>query len=68
MTANLQQIKAHAEALEEHEQRELAAHIDALLIGKKIAAGEASYAEHGGRDVEEAFSSVKERLRKQYGS
>ena len=63
MNTTLRDVIADAEQLPETDQAELAVEIEDMIVRRKIAAGEASYAEHGGVPLAEAF----DRLEKRYG-
>ena len=63
MNTMLSNVIKAAEQLPETDQAELAAQIEDLIIQRRIAAGEASYAEHGGVPMAKVF----DRLEKKYG-
>lgn len=62
MNTMLANVIRAAETLSETDQVELAAQIEDLIIQRKIAAGEASYAEHGGVPLDEAFDRIIKKL------
>ena len=63
MNNKLANVLKAAEQLPETDQDELAEQIEDMIIQRKIAAGEASYARDGGRP----FGEVFDRLEKRYG-
>ena len=68
MNAMFQDVIDTAKQLPETEQRELALQIEHMIVQRKIAVGEASYAEHGGTPLDEAFTQIKNRLKEHHGS
>lgn len=63
MNTKLRNVLEAAERLPETDQVELADQIEDMIIQRKIAVGEASYARDGGAPAEEVF----DRLEKRYG-